>query len=291
MRPLYFLDDCFVFFFFRLVDRVFQVHSLYRDIGRDLDNVHAVDVAELFFLGKGSTSHAALLLKFIEQVLECDGCQGLALPAHLHVLLRLDRLMEAVGITASRHDTSCKLIDDHDLTLRCDHIVLIFEHQVVCPQGKDDIVLDLQVLRVCEVIDMEELLDLSHSVFRQVDRLFLLIYNEISCLLNVLAHDGVHLGEFAARLASLKLAGKDIAGFIELRRFPALPGNDQRRPRLIDQYRVHLIDDGKVKPSLHELFFVDDHVVTQIVESQLIIGHISNIAGISLTALFIVHAV
>ena len=84
------------------------------------------------------------------------------------------------------------------------------------PQRQDDIVLDLQVLRIGKVLDMEELLDLLHTVLCQVHRLFLLIHDKIAGLFNVLAHDGVHLGELAARLAPLKLTRKDIARLVEL---------------------------------------------------------------------------
>ena len=291
MRPLYFFNNRFVFFFFCLVNRVFQIHSLYRDIGRDLHYVHPVNITEFFFLCKSSTCHTALLFKFIEQVLECDCCKCLAFPSYLHMFLRLDRLVKTVRITASRHDTSCKLIHDHDLALRSDHIVLILEHQVVRAESKDNIVLDLQILRICKIINMEELLYLSHAVFRKVDRLFLLVYDEIAGLLDVLAHNSVHFGKFAACLASLKLTGKYIAGLIELCGFSALPGNDKRCPCLIDQYGVHLIDDCKMQPPLHELFFINNHIVTQIIKSEFIVRDISDVACISLAALLIVHAV
>ena len=72
------------------------------------------------------------------------------------MLLRLDGLMETVGVTAARHDTSCKFIDDQDLVIFY-HIVLIAEHQVVGTEGKDDVVLDLQIFRICQVVNMEEL--------------------------------------------------------------------------------------------------------------------------------------
>ena len=46
-----------------------------------------------------------------------------------------------------------------------------------------------------------------------------------------------------------------------------------------------------MKPSLHELLFVDDHVVPQIIESELIVRHISDITVICGAALIVVHAV
>ena len=90
------LNDSLVFFFLCLIYGVLPVHSLYRDIGRDLDDVHSVNITELFFFRQRSTRHTALFVKLVEQVLECDRRESLALSLHLHMLLRLDRLMEAV---------------------------------------------------------------------------------------------------------------------------------------------------------------------------------------------------
>ena len=117
------------------------------------------------------------------------------------MLLRLDGLMETVGVTAARHDTSCELIDDQDLII-LDHIVLIAEHEVVGTERKDDVVLNLKVLRICEVVDMEECLDLLDTLFCQVYDLLFLIYDEITCLGDLLAHDSVELIELAGFLTA-----------------------------------------------------------------------------------------
>ncbi len=151
--------------------------------------------------------------------------------------------------------------------------------------------LNLQILRIRQVLNVEELLDLLDTVLGQIDILLLLIDNKISGLLNILAHNGIHLAEFPAGFPSFQLARQDIARFIELRRLPALAGYDQRRPRLVDQYRVHLIDDGILKPPLHQLFLVDHHVIPQVIEAQLVVRHISNITVICRTSLVVVHTV
>ena len=117
------------------------------------------------------------------------------------MLLRLDGLMETVGVTAARHDTSCELIDDQDLVI-LDHIVLIAEHEVVGTEGKDDIVLDLQIFRIRKVVDMEECLDLLNTLFCQVYDFLFLIYDEITGLRDLLAHDGVELVKLAGFLTA-----------------------------------------------------------------------------------------
>src|SRR5699024_9893929 len=213
-----------------------------------------------------------------------------ALSLHLHMLLGLDSLMKPVGITAARHDTAGKFINNKNLVV-LNHIVLILMHQIVGAQSKDDIVLDLQVLRIRKVLNVEEILHLLHAALCKVDDLIFLIYDEVSGLHNLFAHNGGHLGHLMAGLAALKLLGQDIADFIELGGVAALTGNDQRGTGLVDKHGVHLVDDTVVKFSLYKLFLVDYHVVTKVIKSQLVIGHIGDVASVSRTSLLRLHIV
>ena len=109
---------------------------------------------------------------------------------------------------------------------------------------------------------MEEFFNLFYTVFCQVDRFFFFIDNKVTGFFNLLAHNGVHFGKFTARFTTFQLAGKDITGLVQLRRLPALSGNDQRSSCLVDQHRIHLVDYRKMKSSLNELLFVNNHVIT-----------------------------
>ena len=284
------IADCPELLLLCLIYRILKVFPDDWHIGRNLDNVHSVDLAELFFFGQGGTRHTCLLLIFIEQILERDRCQRLALSFNLHMLFGLYRLMKSVRIAAARHDTPGKLIDDQHFVI-LNYIVLVFEHQIMGSEGKNDIMLDLQVLRICQVLNMEELLNLYHAVFRQVDILLFLIDDKVSSLLDVFSHDGIHLAEFPAGFAAFQLAGQDVACLVKFGGFSALARYDQRSSGLIDQYGVDLINDGKFQASLYQLLFVDDHIVSQIIEAQLIVGDICDVAVISRTALVVVHAV
>jgi len=66
--------------------------------------------------------------------------------------------------------------------------------------------------------------------------------------------------------------------------FPA--GNDERRPRFIDQDWVDFIDDRKIQRSLYDGFFVNDHVVAQIIESEFVVGRIQDIGIVGFPFLF-----
>ena len=260
------LHNSMEFLFFCHIYGIVIIDTRDRTVSRNLNNVHAVDLTELFLFRKGCTGHTGFFVKFVEEVLESNGCQSLGLTAYLYVLLCLNSLMEAIRIATARHDTSGKLVYDQDLVI-LDHIVLILEHQIVGTQSQDNIVLDLQVFRISQVIDVEEFFHFFHTLFGQVYDLIFLINDKITCLCDLLAHDGSHLGHFSAGFTALQLFCQDIAGLIQLGGFAALTGDDQRCSGFIDQDRVHLIDDGIMQSPLHQLFFIDDHIITQIVKT------------------------
>jgi len=284
------LDNCVEFLFLCLIYSVIKILTDYRTVCRDHDNVHAVDITELFLLSLGCTGHAAFFRVLVKEVLECDRCKSSGLSLDVYMLLRLDGLVETVRVTTARHDTSCELIDDQDLII-LDHIVLIAEHEVVCTECEDNVVLDLKVLRICKVVDVEECLDLLHTLFCQVYDFLLLIYDEITGLSDLLAHDGVEFIKLTGFLTADQLLCKDIANLIELCGLSALSGNNKRGSRLIDQYGVDLIDDAVVQVTEYHLIFVDRHIVTKIIETELIVRHISDIALVSCFSLLGSHGV
>ena len=290
MRLLHRRHDGTQFLFPCLIYTVLMIDTRNRFIGRNRHHVHAVDIAELLFLRQSRTGHTCFLPELVKKVLESDGGQGLALPLYLHPLLGLDGLVQAVGITPPGHDTTGKLIHNQHLVV-LNHIVLVTEHQVVGPQSQNDIVLDLQILRVGIVVDMEELLHLRHAGGSQVDHFILFIYDEITCLLLDNAHQGIHLGQLLHIVAPLHLPGQHVAHFIQGRGLTALARDNQRCAGFIDQHRVHFIDDREMEPPQHQLLFVDHHIVTQIVKSQFIVGHIGNITAICFLPLLRRHAV
>ena len=55
-------------------------------------------------------------------------------------------------------------------------------------------------------------------------------------------------------------------------------GDDQRGTCLVDQDRVNLIDDGEVMAPLHEVLTAERHVVPQVVEPELVVGAVGDVA-------------
>ena len=290
MRFLHSLNDRAELLLLRHIDGIIQVLPGDRLIRRDLNDIHAIDIAELLLFRQGGTGHAGFLLIFVEEVLEGNGREGLGLSLDLDMLLRFDRLVQAVGIASSGHDTPRELIDDQDLIILYD-IILIPVHQVVGAQRQDDIVLDLDILRIRQVVDLEETLALRDALLGQRDDLILLIDNEISGLGDLLAHEGCHLRHLAACLAPLQLPGEDVAGFVKLGRLSALSGNDQRCPGFVDQDGVHLVDDRVDKVPLYKVFLVNDHVVTQVIESVFVVCDVCDVLRIFRPALIGLHRI
>ncbi|CCZ52503.1 uncharacterized protein BN771_01198 [Clostridium sp. CAG:75] len=116
---------------FGLIYCIIIVNTRNRLVGRDFNNVHLVNLTELFFLSQRSTGHTGFLLVFIKEVLERDRCQCFTLSLDLNMLFRLDRLVQTIRKTASRHDTSRKLINDQNLIVFY-HIIFVAMHQRMC---------------------------------------------------------------------------------------------------------------------------------------------------------------
>ena len=60
------------------------------------------------------------------------------------------------------------------------HVILIPEHQIVSPQRKDYIVLNLQILRIGKILNPEKPLYLLHAFRRKIYHFVFFIDNEIS---------------------------------------------------------------------------------------------------------------
>ena len=284
------LDRRVVFLLLGLEDHIRMVDSGDFTVGRDLDDVHTVDVLELALFRLGGTGHAGLFLIFVEEVLERDRRECTALAFDLNVLLSLDGLMQAVGITASGHQTAGELVYDDNLIV-LDHIVLIARHQVMRLQRGIDMMQDLRVLRIAEVLELEVLLSFDDTLRSKVTALLLLIDDEIAFLLDLLLHELRKLGSVPDDAALLQAGREEIGLLIQARGLAAPSGNDQRRTRFINQDGVDLVNDRVMQSALNHSLLINDHVVAEIVESELVIGPIRNIAIVGLFAGCIVHVI
>ena len=257
------------------IDLVVVVEPRQRHVGRDLQHFETVDVVELVRLGERRAGHAGELLVHAEIVLERDRGQRLVFRLDRLALLGLERLVEAFRVAPARHHAAGEFVDDDDLAVAHD-IVLVALEQRVRAQRLIDVVHGRDVLDVVEGIGLEqpgrleELLHLFHAGFGHADGALLLVDLVVGL---------VELGNVA------------VDGVVEFGAVVERAGDDQRRARLVDQDRVHFVDDRIDVAALDHVLQPVFHVVAQIVEAELVVGAVGDIAAVGLLALLVVQPV
>ena len=63
-------------------------------------------------------------------------------------------------------------------------------------------------------------------------------------------------------------------------------GNNQRRTCIVNQDRIDLIDNGIIMLALYQVFRTNRHIITQVIEAELVIGTKCNVCHISTAAGF-----
>ena len=63
-------------------------------------------------------------------------------------------------------------------------------------------------------------------------------------------------------------------------------GNNQRSTCIVNQYGIHFIHNRIIMLALNQILRIDSHIITQIIETELIIGSEGNIRHISVTTLW-----
>ena len=258
-----------------LVNHVGVIHALHRLVGGDLHDIQGVDGAELLLLGHGGAGHAGELAVQAEVVLEGDGGQGLGLPGHGDALLGLNGLVQALGVPAAVHEAAGELVHDDDLAV-LDHVVDVPAHQAPGPDGLVDVVGQGGVFRIGQVGHLELLLGLGDAPGGEGDGAGLLVHHVVGVQIGVLLLLGVHAGHPLA----LELGHKGVHYGVELGGLVPLTGDNEGGAGLVDEDGVHLIHDGEGVAPLHHLGGVDGHVVSQVVETELVVGAVGDVGGV-----------
>jgi hypothetical protein len=158
------------------------------------------------------------------------------------------------------HDPAGELVDDLHLAV-LDDVVDVALVQRLRLQRLVQMVHELDVPRVVEVLDPERALDLLDRALLRSHRLELLVVGVVGvrceALLHILRRNRRHRPNDAREVV------------VDLRGGLGLAGDDQRRPRLVDEDRVDLVDDREGVTALHDALQRDGHVVAQVVEAEL----------------------
>ncbi len=224
-------QDRRVFLALGAINLVVLVEARHLHIGRDFHDFELVDVEQFVGFGSGGAGHARELLVHAEVVLERDRGQRLVFRLHRLMLLGFQRLVQAFRIAPARHHAAGEFVDDDDLAVPDDVILVALEQRV-------------RAQRLIDVVHGRDVLDLVQ---------LLLVALELAGVAQQRLHL-LHAG-FGQRRGALLLVDvvigfvqrRDVAvdGIVEFRAVVERPGNDQRRPRLVDQDRVDFVDDGE----------------------------------------------
>ena len=247
-----------------------MVDTANRAVRRHDNNREIVNLDELVFFRLCRTRHAAEFAVHTEIVLERNRRERLGFALNFDAFLRFDGLMQTVRITASFHETSREFVDDDDFIV-ADNVIAVAFHEGFRAQCRRKTVRKLEIFRCIEVFDTENTLDFRHGAVGRGNGFLLFVNRIIRAFLESgdgFCHDDVHI-----------------------RRFRTRSRNDERRTRFIDEDRVNLVDDRIVQVALNHLVFVEDHVVTQIVKTELVVRTERDIAAVRIFTLREIHVV
>ena len=132
-------------------------------------------------------------------------------------------------------------------------------------------------------------LGLGHAGFGQRDGLVLLVDEVVARLLELFTVFGldVALRDGARR----ELGDYPVDLVVEVGRLLRGPRDDERRPRLVDEDAVDFVDDRVVVTALHVVREVELHVVAQVVEAELVVGAVGDVARVGDLAFLVVEVV
>ena len=202
-----------------------------------------------------------------------------------HVLLRLDRLVEALGPSPALHDATRELVDDLHLAV-LDDVLLVAVVQRLRLQRLREVVDELDVARVVEVVDPERALDLLDAARERRHGLELLVVRVVGVRLGA----ALDLRRRHVRLA-LQLLHDTREVVVRLRRRLGLAGDDQRRARLVDEDRVDLVHDRVRVALLDRALERHGHVVAEVVEAELGVRPVRDVAAVRRATLVERHEV
>ncbi len=273
------LEDRVVLLALGAIDLVVVVNAHHRTVGRDLADAHLVDVVEFLGLGGGRAGHAGQFAVEAEIVLDRHRGQGLVLGLDVGAFLGLDGLVQAFREAAAGHHATGELIDQDDFVV-LDDVVLVQGVEHVGAQGLVDVVHDRDVGGVIEAGAVlgqvaarhQDLFDALLAVLGEDDLLLLLVVIEVGLVLDELLH-------------------QDVDGLVELAAVLGRARDDQRGAGLVDQDRVHFVDDHVVVAALDHFLDAVDEVVAQVVEAEFVVGAVGDVAAIGALTFTLAQAV
>ena len=149
--------------------------------------------------------------------------------------------------------------------------------------GLVDVVEQGVVFHIRKIFDIKVSFGLFNALGGEGGGFCLLVDNVVAVVFFVDVLFGVdffYLGHF-------KGAGKFVGLFVKVGGFFALSGYDKRSSGLVYEYRVDLVDDGKIVSPLNLLLEPYNHIVAEVIEAHFVVGAVGYVGGVGLSALLV----
>ena len=271
MTSFDFINRSFVFSKFSFVDYVRSIGTNHRFIGRNNYNAQTVDFLEFLFFGFRSTGHTSKFAIHTEVVLESDGCQSLAFTFYFYAFLSFDCLVQTFGETTTKHQTTSEFVNDDNLTI-FNNVVTVTVHQSFSFQCAHDLVGEVNTMfSIVQIADAKHFFCFSNTNFSRSNLFSFFVYGIIFAF--------VH-GAYNLRKNSVQVS-----------RFFARTGDDERSTRFVNQDTVNFVDNAIVQFTLYHLVNINYHIVTQVVEPKFIVGTVGYVCHISSATFMGIHIV
>ena len=233
-----FLDDAVIFLARCPVDLIMIICPRNRLVGGHFDNAKTVNFLEFIGLGGRCPGHACQLVVEAEIVLERHLCERHVLRLDLYALLGFNRLVQTIRQAPSCHHTAREFIDQHNLTVAHD-VILVLGEQLVGAQALVYVMDNGGTFRIVEGLVF---LEMTGHLQQTLQGLVALIGK------------GHVPGFLVDRVMLIVQLGDDFIDCdIELGPVLCGPGDDQRRAGLVNQDRVHLVDNREVMVALRHI--------------------------------------
>ena len=186
--------------------------------------------------------------------------------------------MLAIAPATAGHYTTGEFINDHRFAVAND-VVDVLDEQILGLEGIGDVV-GPGVLGIEQILHPQHLLSLGEALIGEGAAALLLVDLIVAFRINSVFP---HLGSSGERLCHLGRLLIFLLGPLHL------AGNDQRCAGFIDQDRINLVDHAVLKFTLNNFADVCGHVVPQVVEAQLGVGGVGDVAVVVAPAFLRTH--
>ena len=245
----------------------------------DDHHIQPIDLVKFVGLRIRRASHTPELFVEAEEILEGGGGQGLGLLLDLHPFLRFHGLVEPLGPAPPRHGPPGVLVNDDDLPL-LDDVVHVPAINKARPERCVHVMQEAQVLGGVEAVlrrqeagGLHGLLELFVPFFEELDLTILLVDGEVPGLLRfrLLPSPGRPRRERPHELINLAIKRRGIF---------CGPGNNQGGASLVDEDRVHLIDNSEVAIPLDLVLRGESHVVPEVIKAKLVVRAVGDVGEV-----------